>query len=197
MIVRILCMILVFLVWGEGILSKETVGAAGREEHPGGPMAAVVEKDRPGAAPRSGGALDIRIHGQEDRLKPPAELLLIDIEGRRIGRDPRTGEIFSAMPNAFYEYEALSDLESGAPGPETAIVYVGNPLNGEYTLRVIGKEPFRYTLELRGYDGGMGHSGTTFDHVPIHQHEEHTYLIRYSNEKGSRVEVTRVPPLSH
>ena len=190
MTARILSMVLILLLGGTGSLQAESVQA------PSGMMPAIVEQDLPKTGPRYEGALDIRIHGEEDKLKPTAELLLIDPEGRRMGKDPRTGRTFSEMPNAFYEYEGIADLESGAPGPETGIVYVGNPVSGEFTLKVMGKASFAYALEVRGYDCEMGYSGGTFDHVSIHQNAEHTYLIKYSNEKGSRVEVTRIPPLS-
>jgi hypothetical protein len=193
---RSLWMVLILFVGGTGSLQAESGQISGQEKAPGGMMPAIVEQDLPKTGPMYEGALDIRIHGEEDRLNPPAELLLITSEGRRVGKDPRTGETFSEIPNSFYEYEGIADLESGAPGPETGIVYVGNPVNVEFTLKVIGKESFAYVLEVRGYDCEMGYSGETFDHVNINQNAEHTYLIKYSNEKGGRVEVTRILPLS-
>jgi hypothetical protein len=234
MAARILSVILILFMGGPESLRAESAQVSGQERVPSGMMPAIVEKDLPRTGPRYEGALDIRIHGEEDRLNrnseriprrllrgqranqendniptvgdsrqlaagifnPPAELLLVDPEGRRTGKDPRTGRTFSEMPNAFYEHEGIADLESGAPGPETGIVYVRNPVSGEFTLKVIGKEPFPYVLEARGYDCEMGYSGAMFDHVGIHENAEHIYLIKYSNEEGGRVEVTRIPPLS-
>jgi hypothetical protein len=190
MAARILSVVLILFSAGPGSLQAESVQA------PSGMMPAIVEKDLPKTGPRYEGALDIRIHGEEDRLNPPAELLLVDPEGRRTDTDPRTGRTFSEMPNAFYEHEGIADLESGASGPETGIVYVRNPVSGDFTLKVIGKERFAYVLEVRGYDCEMGYSGRTFGHVNIHQNAEHIYLIKYSNEEGGTVEVTRIPPLS-
>ena len=137
------------------------------------------------------GALDIRIHPVGDRLEPPAELLLIDPQGRKVGNDPRTSETCTEIPNASYEHESIADDVSGAPGPETAIIHIGNPASGEYSLRVIGRESSGYDLEIRGYDCEMDPADAMFTNVTIHNEVEHTYLIDYSNKKGSKIEARR------
>lgn len=137
------------------------------------------------------GALDIRIHPVGDRLEPPAELLLIDPQGRKVGNDPRTSETCTEIPNASYERESIADDVSGAPGPETAIIYVGNPESGEYCLQVIGRESSGYDLEIRAYDCEMDPSDAIFTNVTIHKDVDHTYLIKYSSKKGSKIEATR------
>jgi hypothetical protein len=138
------------------------------------------------------GALNIRIHPHGDELDPPAELLLVDPESRRTGRDPIVDTTFSEIPDASYGYEGIDDAVSGAPGPQTAIIDVRNPATGEYSLQVIGKEPGRYDLSIRGYDSEMEPSDAEFLDVMIHKDREHTYLIEYSNDKGSQVEVARI-----
>jgi hypothetical protein len=137
------------------------------------------------------GALDIRIHPVGERLSPPAELLLIDPQGRKVGNDPRTSKTYAEIPNSSYERESIADDVSGAPGPETAIIHIGNPASGEYSLRVIGRESSQYDLEIRGYDCEMDPADAMFTNVTIQNEVEHTYLINYSNKKGSKIEARR------
>jgi hypothetical protein len=137
------------------------------------------------------GALDIRIHPVGEKLTPPAELLLIDPQSRKVGNDPRTSKTYAEIPNSSYERESIADDVSGAPGPETAIIYVGNPESGEYCLQVIGRESSGYDLEIRGYDCEMDPADAMFTNVTIQNEVEHTYLINYSNKKGSKIEARR------
>ena len=45
------------------------------------------------------GAIDIRIQPAEGTLIPPAELLLVDPQGRKSGRHTRTEQVFSEIPH--------------------------------------------------------------------------------------------------
>jgi hypothetical protein len=136
------------------------------------------------------GALDIRIHPAEGKLYPSAELLLIDSQGRKTGHDPRTRETYTEIPRSAYEEESISDAVTGAPGPVTKIIDIRNPMNGAYTLRVIGKEPSTYNLEIRGYDCEMNPSDNRFMHVESDKDRVHEYIIQYSNKKGSTINVS-------
>jgi len=136
------------------------------------------------------GALDIRIHSSEEKLYPPAELLLVDQEGRRTGHNPQTNKTYMEIPHASYEEESISDAVSGMPGPVTKIIHIRNPISGEYRLNVIGKESSEYDLEIQGYDCQMNPSHETFLNEEILKNSEQEYIIHYSNQKGSKVKVT-------
>jgi hypothetical protein len=154
-------------------------------------MPSVTDKEPYKEKHRFEGALDIRIHPVEDRLIPPAELLLIDPRGRKLGKDPRTDKTCAEIPNSSYERESIADDVSGAPGPETIIIHIGNPVSGEYSLQVIGREPSQYDLEIRGYDCEMDPSDAVFTNVTLHDDVDHIYLINYSNKKGNKIKATR------
>lgn len=138
------------------------------------------------------GALDIRIHPSEEKLYPPAELLLIDQEGRKTGTDPWTHKTYMGIPYASYEEESISDAVSGMPSPVTKIINIRNPASGEYRLKVLGKESSEYDLEIRGYDCQMNPSHEKFLNEKILKNSEQEYIIHYSNEKGSKTRVTPV-----
>jgi hypothetical protein len=168
-------------------------GAASAEQRPGAMMPSIQQESHRGEPFRFEGALSIRIHPAGDELEPPAELLLTDPEGRRVGRDPIEDATFSEVPDASYGYEGIDDAVSGAPGPQTAIVDMRNPMTGQYSLQVIGKGSAKYDLSIRGYDGEMDPSDAEFRDVMIQKGSEHLYFIEYSNDKGSRVEAVRAP----
>jgi hypothetical protein len=135
------------------------------------------------------GALDIRIHSSEEKLHPPAELLLIDQQGRKTGHNPQTNKIYMEMPHSSYEEESISDAVSGMPGPVTYIIHIRNPISGEYRLNVIGKESSEYDLEIKGYDCQMNPSHETFLNEKILKNSEKGYTIQYSSKKGSKIRV--------
>jgi hypothetical protein len=103
------------------------------------------------------GAMDIRIHSQEGKLTPPADLLLKDPSGRKTGLDMRQGKAYKEIPEASYEFEELPDAKpvvanSGELPLKAGVIALKNPQSGEYTLEIIGKESGRYVIEITGYD---------------------------------------------
>lgn len=141
--------------------------------------------------PRFTGALSVRIHSEEGKLHPSGELLLIDPQGRKTGYDLKINKVLTQIPHSSYESESIDDDVSGALGPETKIIDIQIPIDGEYILLVIGRETGKYDLEIRGYDCQMNSSDVKFRKVKISQNIEHKYLIKYSNRKDRKIEVTR------
>lgn len=144
-----------------------------------------------GRANQGQGQLDIRIHPVEGQQTPPADLILIDPQGRRAGRDPRVDQMFRDIPGSSYETEGIDDDVTGAPGPETLIIYVGNAMSGEYTLHVVGIADAAYDLELRGVNRELNPSTVRFLDVDIEADSDHRYVIEYSSEPGKRIEARR------
>ena len=132
------------------------------------------------------GALDIRIHPEDGMLKPPAELLLKDPLGRKIGLDPRRDQTFREIPHAHYEFEGIDDAESGAPGPETGIIEIRNPAPGKYTLEIIGKAAGYYSIAVRGYDRNLKDSTMVLKKAKITSGARRTFSFTYSDEAGKR-----------
>ncbi len=137
------------------------------------------------------GQLDIRIHPAEGQQTPPGDLILIDPRDRRTGHDPRVDQTFRDIPFSSYEIEGIDDDVTGAPGPETLIIYVGNAMSGEYTLHVVGIADAAYDLELRGVDLELNPSTERFLDIDIEADSDHRYIIQYSTEPGKRIEARR------
>jgi hypothetical protein len=162
-------------------------------------LAAILSVVQPGSSERDSdlrtheyqGALDVRIHPAGKNLTPPAELLLSNSRGEKIGRDPRTDQLYSQIPNSYYESESLSDTVTDTPGPETRILYIRGPLTEEHTLWVIGTKAGTYHLEIRGYDLDLNPSDVRFLDVKILENQEHRYLIRYKGGRGANITAIR------
>jgi hypothetical protein len=80
---------------------------------------------------------------------------------------------------------------TGAPGPESLIIYVGKAMSGEYTLHVVGTNNAPYDLELRGVDRELDPSTERFLGIDIEAESDHRYVIQYSSEPGKRIGARR------
>jgi hypothetical protein len=130
------------------------------------------------------GALDIRIHPEDGELEPPAELLLKDPLGRKIGADPRHGKSYQEIPLAHYEFEGIDDAVSGAPGPQTGIIEIRNPVPGKYTLEVIGKTAGNYSMAIRGYDRNLKNTDIVLKKAKIAPGARRTFSFTFSDQVG-------------
>ncbi len=139
------------------------------------------------------GSLDVRIHPQEGQRLPPAELLLTDPRNRRVGWDPETGERLLEIPGAYYEQEGVDDDDTGQEaGPRTTVLYVAQPIPGDYRLEVLGRRAGAYDLELRALDRAWNPSGAEVTGVQVAAGAVHRYRIRYSGAEGEKVEIEAV-----
>lgn len=135
-----------------------------------------------------GVGLDVRIHATEGTLKPAADLLLFDPQGRKTGKDSsRRG--YKEIPASSYERESLADDTSGAPGPETAVISVRNPAAGQYRLQVIGRLTGRYDLEIAGEDNAGEPSRVAFINVKVLRGAIHRYVINYPSSQEAKIAV--------
>jgi hypothetical protein len=142
-----------------GALSAGLPVQQAEAQPPAATMPAPLQKDFAADVPEEfTGALDVRIHPGEGKLKPPAELLLKDPQGRKTGHDPLAGKGYREIPGATYEFEGIDDPVSGEPGPQSGIIELRNPLAGVYVLEIIGKEAGKFTLEITGFDRDLNTS---------------------------------------
>ena len=120
----------------------------------------------------------------------PGELLITDPQGKRTGYDPISGIEYSEIPNSGYASEAIEDAITGEPGPETKIIDIRQPIEGEYELKVIGTEEDDYTLGIYATDRENNESGKEFlEPISISPEVVHSYVLNYSREVGSEIEV--------
>jgi hypothetical protein len=84
----------------------------------------------------------------------PVELLVTDPQGRRVGFDPRTGTRYAEIPNAVYEALAIAPAagEGDRPAYELKNLTIFSPLDGQYTVEVLGTGDGPFTLVTMGAD---------------------------------------------
>ncbi|NWF79502.1 MAG: hypothetical protein HXY37_05555 [Chloroflexi bacterium] len=84
----------------------------------------------------------------------PVELLVTDPLGRRAGLDPRTGLRYAEIPGAVYAALAIAPLagEGDLPADELKNLTIYAPLDGPYTVEVIGVGDGPFTLVTTGTD---------------------------------------------
>ncbi|MFZ2303486.1 MAG: YncE family protein [Minisyncoccia bacterium] len=98
-------------------------------------------------------------------LASPAELLITDPQGRKLGKDPVTGTVYNEIPNAIYMNDGpivTSDIDlDQSQIHETKEISIETPVDGNYQLQVIGTGTGSYTLDSLAYDyNGDSHSQT-------------------------------------
>jgi len=118
-------------------------------------------------------------------------ILLIDSQGRKLGQDPATGEVFNQIQNGnYYFQEPITDDDTIG---NTAIPPEGS---GNYYIEILDSQEDSYTIQVAGenlnafffgYDQNGDVSGGSFN---INGEEE--FELGYSSEPGSQIEVTQI-----
>lgn len=86
-------------------------------------------------------------------IASPAELLITDPQGRRLGRDPLTGISFNEINRGSYYQEGISAATDDPLSPhESKVLLIPTPTQGEYSLQVIGTGTGIYSLDSLLYD---------------------------------------------
>jgi hypothetical protein len=134
--------------------------------------------------PGSGGSLQIRLQAEDGAPYPPGDLVLSDPTARMTGADSRTNNAYQEIPGATYSNETISSQQ------QALRLYVGNAVSGTYSLRVIGVDPGRYLLSMKGYDQAGNHADLRFT-AGLQPGEVHHYVIHYSNQGGASLRARR------
>lgn len=96
-------------------------------------------------------------------LASPAEFLIIDSLGRKLGKDPISGIVYNEIPGGVYFQEGISDgtLETPPSPHESKNIWIPEPVEGQYAVNVIGTDTGSYTLDSLTYDTqSQSHSQT-------------------------------------
>lgn len=100
-------------------------------------------------------------------LGSPAELLFADSQGRRLGKDPRTGQTYDEIPGGnYFVDDRISNPDENVPDitprEGNKVIELENPPEGPYTLEVIGTGTGSYSLISTFTDTGGEATSTIF-----------------------------------
>lgn len=134
-------------------------------------------------------------------LGSPAELLVTDPLGRKLGKDA-AGIEYNEIPDAWYFQDGFDDPtgENLSAQERNKLIQILEPLNGEYKLETIGTGDGAYTLQTSAYDV----EGQSFSQIQTGNTEVGLsigYDITYDSQQAANITVApediETPVISH
>jgi hypothetical protein len=128
-------------------------------------------------------------------LHSPAELVITNPLGQRLGTDPITGTTYNEIPHGYYNL--LGDIDDDdpddalLPDPEpdpTKEIEIFQPVAGQYTLDVIGTGAGAYSMEITTYDPELNQSQAAYENLPIYPGNIQSFKFNFLKTVGSQTE---------
>ncbi len=134
-------------------------------------------------------------------LGSPAELLITDSLGRKLGKD-ESGVEYNEIPNAAYFEDGFDNPIGENPSSQerNKLIQILEPINGNYALQVIGTDSGSYTIDSVVYDNqGQSHASTLTGNTDINISAD--YNLNYNAELPQNIifesEDKEPPIISH
>ncbi|MDQ6987238.1 MAG: hypothetical protein Q9M25_05505 [Mariprofundaceae bacterium] len=130
-------------------------------------------------------------------IHSPAELLLLDPLGSKVGFDPATGQVVKTIPGSTYWTHGQYNPDPAYIDTDPAkTIMFNNAVAGIYQLKVIGTGAGIYDLEFEMADtkGNMILSKDILN-VPVTPGAVHTYTFNYNSAPGSVIQMQGGPPV--
>ena len=129
-------------------------------------------------------------------IHSPAELLLIDPLGNKVGFDPATNQVVNTIPGSTYWKDGSYNTDPAYvdPDPDKNIMF-NHAVAGKYQLKVIGTGAGTYDLEFVMADvkGNTIVAKNILD-VPITPGAVHAYTFNYNSAPGSVITISGGAP---
>lgn len=130
--------------------------------------------------------------GRGTLVEAQFELIVTDPLGRKTGFDPETGIAYDDIPDASYVTQAIAAADGSGVAFEEKFVVMSNPVDGAYTVEVMGTGSGDYAMDVAGisWDGELSvlnFSGT------VAAGSVETQSISYNSAVGIPTAVTFLP----
>lgn len=125
----------------------------------------------------------------------PTDILLIDSQGRRVGKDPTTGIIYEEIPNSSYFLEPalVDDSIEDAPLPPASTgvttLSIVNPQQGNFNIQTSDSEG-NYSITFYGFDLN-GEPSMQELQPSVTPGATQEFQLNYSQEPGFQIQVTQ------
>jgi len=125
-------------------------------------------------------------------LGSPAELLITDLQGRRLGKDENNIE-YSEIPEAWYFEDGFDNPfgETSFSQERNKLIQILEPINGQYNIQAIGTGEGSYTLDMLAYDN-EGDSQDIIQKGDIQAGAIQEYELNYSQESADDIQLKRI-----
>lgn len=120
----------------------------------------------------------------EIHLASPAELLIVDSDGRRLGYDPRTNTEYDEIPGGQYDYEASlysGDEQPATPSHVRKVARIFNPESVQYRIQVIGTGAGDYDVSIFKLQADGSSTLDEFSEI-MYENKIDTYIVNFANE---------------
>jgi hypothetical protein len=121
-------------------------------------------------------------------IHSPVEILVTDPAGRKTGYDPKTGKYVNTILDASYQDDVLGARDGSNRSVRARVFDTGFPINGQYTLDLIGTGNGNYHIDFIAYDSA-GQSSTTSIQGHITSGRRIYAALNYSDAPGSQIHV--------
>jgi hypothetical protein len=100
-------------------------------------------------------------------IASPAQLLVADPAGKRLGIDPTSNISYAEIAGGTYFIDGISDIsnENTAPAHEVKTIYIPHPMPGNYSVQVIGTALGTYSFSSLAYDANGTPHSQVFDGI--------------------------------
>jgi len=128
-------------------------------------------------------------------LASPAELLIIDPLGRKLGRDPIIDINYNEIPDGIYSKEGPIVTSDVPLAPEqiheSKIISIPFPIDGQYDIQVIGIETGTYALDLLVYNQAWQSKSTAIEGTTAIDNIQE-FDLSYFTETSEETEILRI-----
>jgi hypothetical protein len=130
------------------------------------------------------------------RMHSPAEIMITDRYGKRIGYDNASGTILQEIPGAsIFEDGPITDLETGEIAiPSHKEIYLPDADSGPYQLTIFGTGTGGYKLDVESCDSSMQYYTVTQDGTTSPGKTEF-FLISNSTTDATDLVITPIEPI--
>jgi len=126
-------------------------------------------------------------------LASPAELIITDPEGKKLGKNPITNTKYNEISEGVYYREGVGNPFPTIPTEQKQAkrAWIPTPTDGQYNIQVIGTGEGPYTLDMLAYDN-EGDSQDILQEGSIQAGIIQEYELNYSQESADDAQLKRM-----
>lgn len=129
---------------------------------------------------------------------PNVGLRITDPRGRKVGYDPRTNQGWQELPLAQGYVECDANEDTGEARHCAGYIQICGPISGTYKVEVLPSQPGKYSVSVAGTsqqtrdERGFRSTDSQVElNSEIQKQTPETFLLKYSREAGTQVELFR------
>lgn len=119
----------------------------------------------------------------------PVEAFVIDPLNRRQGIDPRSNSSYNEIPKSFYGTRSTIGPKRPLGYEPPKVLDIDEPIEGVYTLTVVGIDVGTYDGDFEAYDVDLNSSKVSVTDIPTAPNLVNIYQINFTKTVGSKIQL--------